>query len=167
MSCSSFRATWDPHPSGVPQEMAGFGKRAQPGRRRRDRTPGRQRWFWMFPVTPSSSGPGRQGLRPEVGVFHLPASSRLAWALDGRFPPPVATAPVGLGAAVPLGPFRPGGVPESRGRWPGASPPPLPSGFRAAAVSSFVGCPFVKLSSVTPSSVSSQDPDASGSESGL
>lgn len=82
------------------------------------------------PGDPSCSGPGRQWLRPEVGVFNLPASSWLARVLDGRFPPPVATAPISPGPAVSLGPFRPGGVPESRVASPGVIPPPLPSGFR-------------------------------------
>ena len=109
------------------------------------------------PGDPSCSGPGRQWLRPEVGVFNLPASSWLARVLDGRFPPPVATAPISPGPSVSLGPFRPGG----------GDPSSPPEWVQAAAVSSFVGCPFVKLSSVTPSSVSSQDPDASGSKSGL
>ena len=96
--------------------MPGFGERAQPGRRWRDRTPGRQRWFWMFPVTPLQLWAWEAVLKPQVGVFHLPASSLLAWVWDGRFPPPVAIAPVSLGAAVSRGPFRPGGVPESRSR---------------------------------------------------
>ena len=86
------------------------------------------------PGDPSCSGPGRQWLRPEVGVFNLLASSRWARVLDGRFPPPVATRPVSPRAAVSLGPFRPGvggGVSRNPAvASPGVISPPLPSGFR-------------------------------------
>lgn len=177
MSCSSLRASWDPHPTRITQEMPGFGLRAQPGLWRRDRTPDSWGSFWMFPVTPpepfflsppalglggrpaffmhSSAGAGGPGARLEVGVLNLPASSLLAWVLEVVVL--LHLQPQLLSAWGQLSPSAPSGW-----AW---SLPPVVAGPGVLASPKWVHgtvlfspsliCPFVKPPSVTPSSVSS------------
>lgn len=133
------------HTQVILRRWLALGKRAQPDDGGQDSAG--QRWFWMFPVTLQRSGPGRQGLRPEVGVFHL----RFLGGWPGRWMAVFSTLSPQLLSAWGRDPPAPSGRAGSRnprvaGRGRSPSAPPEWAGFRAAAVSSFrVGCPFVKL----------------------